>query len=69
MGQAHIRARPGPIWARPMGPGPWGRARAGARTYLGKNIFQKLYPEKHEYCIYHEILTFVYVSKKTRAAK
>ena len=69
MGQAHIWAWPKPNMGPAHGPGPWGRARAGARTYLGKNIFQKQYPEKHEYSIYHEFLTFVYFSKKTRAEK
>ena len=47
MGQAHIWAWPKPNMGPAHGPGPWGRARAGARTYLGKNIFQKQYPEKH----------------------
>ena len=45
LGQAQYG--PGP-WAGPMGLGP-----GPARTFLDKNIFQKLYPEKLLYCIYH----------------
>ena len=76
MGQAHIWGWPGqymvPAEAQ-HGPGPWaGPMRpcpALARTYLGKNIFQKQYPEKHEYIIYHDMLTFVDFSKKDARQK
>ena len=63
MGLAKAEHGPGP-WAEPMGPGP-GRVRA----YLDKNIFQNLYSEEPEYCIYHGILTFWYFDKKDARRK
>ena len=52
-----------------MGPGPWGRARAMAHTHLGKNIFQKQYPENTNIAYIIEGWFFDMFPKQMRAEK